>query len=176
MTEEKKQENKEDPKKQEKKAVSKWIKVNKADWKLTGAVLGKLAVAFSIGSTIEEACFYANIDPDTYYRWVKKYPTLSEYFERLKNKPILKARESVVHSLDNPDMALKYLERKRREEFGRRVEIEDVIERERIEEERKKLKRFLDDAKGKQNAEIPPTADNSAEEKSDTGSKQSDNA
>jgi hypothetical protein len=168
----------ENPKKEEKKVVSKYIKVNKADWKLTGGVLGKLATAFSIGATIGEASYYANIDPDTYYRWVKKYPILSEYFERLKNKPILKARQSVVSSLDNPDMALKYLERKLRGEFGRRVEVEDVVEREKIEEERKKLKRFLEDAKhdGKQDGEIPPTADIPAEEEGSTGSSQSDNS
>jgi hypothetical protein len=43
----------------------------------------------------------------------------------LREKPVLIARQTVVKSLkDNPEMALKYLERKRKKEFSTRTETD----------------------------------------------------
>lgn len=91
--------------------------------KLTEDTIRKLEEAFSIDASVKEACYYADISTDTFYRWIKKYPKLSYKLERLREKPVLKARQTVVKSLDNPDYAFKYLERKRKDEFSPRQEL-----------------------------------------------------
>lgn len=101
----------------------------KTNWKMTPETIRKLETAFAIDATIGEACFYADISEDTYYRWIKEQPELSEKFERLRNNPVLIARQSVVSSMpNNPDISLKYLERKRRFEFATRVENKQELE------------------------------------------------
>lgn len=96
----------------------------KDNYKMTDEAVRKLEEAFAIDASIEEACYYADISRDTYYRWIKENKQLSDKFERLRNRPILKARQTVVKSLDNPDMAFKYLERKRKTEFSQKIEGE----------------------------------------------------
>ena len=91
--------------------------------KLTEDTIRKLEEAFSIDASVKEACYYADISTDTFYRWIKKYPKLSYKLERLREKPVLKARQTVVRSLDNPDYAFKYLERKKKDEFSPRQEL-----------------------------------------------------
>lgn len=79
----------------------------------------KLEEAFILGSTIPEACFYADIAKQTYYNWVNKNPKLLDRFEALQQSPILKARKAIVEGLDdNPEFALRFLERKLKNEFG----------------------------------------------------------
>lgn len=95
-----------------------------ANSKLTPEVVKKLEEAFAIDCSIPEACFYANISKQTYYNWIKMYPELKEKFDRLRNRPILLARQEVVKGLrDNPEFSLKYLERKRKQEFGLRQDV-----------------------------------------------------
>lgn len=82
------------------------------------AVLGKLEHVFALDGTVEEACFYADINPDTYYTYVKTHPEFSERVEALKMKPVLAARETVIKDLNTPSGAQWYLSRKRKIEFG----------------------------------------------------------
>lgn len=92
--------------------------------KLTPEIVGKLKQAFAIGATVEEACFYAEINKTTYYDWIKVNEELNNEFERLKQKPILEARQEVVKGLKgNPEFALKFLERKKKDEFSLRTEL-----------------------------------------------------
>lgn len=92
--------------------------------KMTEEVLGKLQQAFAIDATIEEACFYADINPDTYYSWKKANVELSEKYERLRNTPILAARQTLATAVKtDAQTALKYLERKRKSEFSLRSEL-----------------------------------------------------
>jgi len=92
-----------------------------ARWKLTPEVLQKLEQAFAIDATIREACFYADISESSYYQLVKDDPVLLEKFNRLREKPVLTARQTVVKNLDDPDMAMKYLKNKRNKEFSERT-------------------------------------------------------
>lgn len=95
--------------------------------KLTPETIRKLEGAFAIDATVGEACYYANISQDTYYRWIKKFPELSEKFKRLRQKPILTARQEVVKGLaNNPEFSLKYLERKKKDEFSLRTEVSGI--------------------------------------------------
>ncbi len=64
------------------------------------------------------------IHKDTYYQWIKADKELSDRLEALRNKPVLSARTSVVESFKaHPELALKYLERKRKKEFAERKEV-----------------------------------------------------
>lgn len=92
--------------------------------KMTEATLGKLEQAFAYDSTIEEACFYADINPDTYYAYVKAHPEFSERVKALRNRPVLDARQKVVSSIKaDVKVAQWYLERKAKKEYGANVDI-----------------------------------------------------
>lgn len=85
--------------------------------------LQKLEEAFSLGCTDLEACLFANISKSTLYNYQNEHPEFVERKEDLKEKPVLKARTAVVKSLDDPNHAFKYLERKKRKEFGQQLDI-----------------------------------------------------
>lgn len=95
---------------------------------MTPETLRKLEEAFALGATDQEAIFYANISKTTFYDYCKEHPDFAERKEDLKETPILKARRTVVANLDKPDMALKYLERKKKKEFSPSIEVEGKIE------------------------------------------------
>ena len=78
---------------------------------------------FAIGGTDKEACFYANISHQTLYNYQEKHPEFVERKEALKEKPFLKARQTIVKSLDNPQYAFEYMKRKKKEEFSDRSEM-----------------------------------------------------
>ncbi len=99
------------------------LKMNK-NMKLNEETVNKLEEAFSIGADVSSACYYANISRQTYYNWEKDNPDLKEKFDRLKEKPILKAYKTISDDLDNKETAKWYLERKRKKEFSTRVETD----------------------------------------------------
>lgn len=87
--------------------------------KLDSLTIKKLEEAFVLGASINEACFNANISKQTYYNWREENPELFDRFEQLRLAPILKARKCVVNALEkNPTLAMRYLERKLKSEFG----------------------------------------------------------
>ncbi len=91
---------------------------------MTEVILGKLEEAFAYDTSIEEACFYAGINPDTYYNYVKKQPKFAERIKALRNRPILLARQTVVKDIERDVNTAKwYLEHKRRQEFSLRHDI-----------------------------------------------------
>jgi hypothetical protein len=90
--------------------------------KFTPEVIGKLEQAFSIGCSNEEACSYAEINADTFYEWLKLHPEFSERIKRLKEKPFLKARQTIYDSLSGADHAFRFMERKKKKEFGTGVD------------------------------------------------------
>ena len=119
----------EEEKKTKKKTTKK--RTTKKKWKvwrptkLTPETVKKIEEAFSLDCTVSEACFYAWISRETYYTFIKKYPEYADRFEALRNKPVLLARQELVKGMKwNPEMALKYLERKRKNEFSLKQEIE----------------------------------------------------
>lgn len=84
----------------------------------------KLEQAFAIGCTDKEACSYAEITENQLYYYEN---TINTDFrvrkQELKVKPILKAKQTVVKALDEPEHAKWYLERKKKDEFSNRQEI-----------------------------------------------------
>lgn len=90
---------------------------------ITPNVVAKLTEAFKLDVTIEEACLYAGISKDTYYRKVKDNEGFSDEMEQARMYATLRARKTVICQIEQDgDLALKYLERKRKEEFSPRAE------------------------------------------------------
>lgn len=91
---------------------------------LTPENISKLKQAFQWGAKDEEACSFAGIGKTTFYDHKAKNKEFSEEIDGWKQNPILKAKKSVVESLEkNPDLALRYLERKCKDEFSVRQEV-----------------------------------------------------
>ena len=87
-------------------------------WWLDKGKLVRLITAFKYDATIREACFSAGISMDQYKYFLEKHPQFSTIVEALKQMPVLRARKTVVDSLEtDPKVAMWYLSRKRREEF-----------------------------------------------------------
>lgn len=92
-------------------------------WEIPGR-LEKIEQAFAIGCTDQEACNYAEITPDQLYYYTREIsPEFQARKEALKEKPILKAKQTIVKSLDQPEHAKWYLERKAKHEFSARSEL-----------------------------------------------------
>lgn len=90
---------------------------------MTPEVLAKLEEVFAIGGTDLEAIFYADISKDALYDYQKLHPEFTDRKEKLKERPILKARQTIVKGLDDADNAKWYLERKVKNEFSSRQEM-----------------------------------------------------
>lgn len=103
--------------------------------KLKESTVNKLEYAFSIGASVLEACYCADISRQTFYNWINDNKKLKAKFDRLKQKPILKARKTIEANLDLPEIARWYLEKKRKTEFGNvlKLESDGGEERKRIE-------------------------------------------
>jgi len=91
--------------------------------KITKEVLTKLEAAFKVGANDTEACEYAEIEPRTYYRYLKKNPDFCQKKAGWKTRPCLKAKFTVYKNLDDPKLALDYL-KLRDDEFSTKVKSE----------------------------------------------------
>lgn len=90
---------------------------------MTAEAIRKLEEAFALGCSDLEACYYADIGKSALYDYQEKHPEFVERKESLKQRPVLMARQSVVKDLgNNSDLALKFLERKVKDEFSIRRE------------------------------------------------------
>lgn len=89
----------------------------------TPETIAKLEQAFLLGCSDLEACFFAEVSKTALYNYQNAHPEFVERKELLKENPIFIARNSVVNGMQaDPDLALKYLERKRKAEFSTRKE------------------------------------------------------
>lgn len=89
------------------------------------AVVAKLEHAWSLGCNDRQAILFANIGKDSYYRYLNAHPEISERKEMLKETPILLARTTVVEAIKvNPGIAMQYLERRQKDEFSPRQEVQ----------------------------------------------------
>lgn len=90
--------------------------------KMTSETILKLEQAFAIDATVEEACSYAEIGRNTFYEYLKKNPEFQDRIDDLRQRPILKARQTIVKAIEDPQYAQWYLSRKRKKEFSERIE------------------------------------------------------
>lgn len=90
---------------------------------MTTETLRLLREAFEWGCTDKEACLHAQIAQSTLYAYQLVNKEYVEWKEAWKESPTLKARKCVVDALGtNVDMSMKYLERKKKDEFSPRSE------------------------------------------------------
>lgn len=110
-------------------AVAKEFRVFRGH-KLTRDTVGKLAQSFAIGGTVPEACYYAGIHRDTYYDWCKKFPTLSDYFDSIRQRLPLRAKQNISDAIENKDINMSrwLIERKQPGEYGETVKLEHAGE------------------------------------------------
>ena len=90
----------------------------------TPDVRSKIEEAAALDASVEEIAFYANISRDTYYEILKKDKEFSDRIEALRQKPILKARQTVVQKMtESYPNAMDYLKRKKKFEFGDNLDV-----------------------------------------------------
>lgn len=101
--------------------------------KFSQEIVQKLEEVFALDGTVEEACSFAGISRSAYYVWIDKHPKLKDRFDALREKPVLAARQTVVTAIKtDPAIAIKYLERKKRKEFGNQIGIDVGADKESI--------------------------------------------
>lgn len=92
---------------------------------MTPETIEKLEQAFLLGCSDREACLMADIAPATLYKYQEKNPEFVDRKEQLKQQPFIQARQAVISSFKrDPNLALKYLERKKKDEFSLRTETD----------------------------------------------------
>jgi hypothetical protein len=91
--------------------------------KQTPEIQNKLEQAFALGATVAGACIYAGIAQSSYYAWAQRDADFSERMKALKQRPVLKALQTVVDDLENPATAKWYLE-KRHPDFKPKQEVD----------------------------------------------------
>lgn len=95
--------------------------------KLTPDKIKRLEEAFAMGCSDLEACFWADISKTTLYRYQDEHPEFSARKEALKERPIFLARKAMLNNLESgqdADFALKYAERKKKDEFSLKTETQ----------------------------------------------------
>jgi hypothetical protein len=86
--------------------------------KLTIEVCQKMEEAAMLDCDVSELCLLAGISRDTYYRWMKEVPALSDRLDDLRQSPFLAARRRLVSDAEKTfDNAMRYMERKKPKEF-----------------------------------------------------------
>lgn len=100
------------------KAGRKWF-----DGKNEDEIVSKLTEAAAIDADVKEMCYYADISRESYYRYLEAHPVLRDRIEALREKPVMLARQTVVKSLHDPNHAFRYLEKKRKKEFGNAIDL-----------------------------------------------------
>ena len=97
--------------------------------KLTDEVRQKIEEVAALDGSVEEMAYYSDVNKATIYNWLNPESDffdekLAERVEKLRSRPILKARQTIAKSLETPQGAQWYLERKRKKEYSTKVEQE----------------------------------------------------
>jgi RecA-family ATPase len=119
----------------------------KFDRKSPSVIHTALMEAWTKDASDAEAAAAANISPSTLSKYLKENPELQEIKESLKNLVTLRARSTVYDAIGvNAEMAMKWLERKKPDEYAPTTknkimaEIETNISKASIEEAKEALK------------------------------------
>lgn len=96
---------------------------------ITTKKLEKLEEAFKLGCTNREACFYADVAESTFYDFLKEHPEFSDKISMWKDYEKIQARYVVHKALEkgDRDIAKWYLERKAKDEFSTKQEIDTTV-------------------------------------------------
>jgi hypothetical protein len=95
------------------------------DGKNEAGTVAKLEYAWALGCSDSEAASFAEVSKFSVCRYLKAHPALSQRKEMLLEMPNFKARKAVIESFEkNPALALQYLERKKKDEFAPKQEVD----------------------------------------------------
>lgn len=83
--------------------------------KLTKALRERIRAACLLGATNQEIALSAGVSEKTLYNYLNNDSDFLQDFESWKNSPILKARKTIIDNLDQPRVAMWFIERKSRE-------------------------------------------------------------
>jgi predicted DNA-binding protein YlxM (UPF0122 family) len=87
--------------------------------KLTDENIVKLRELAELDASIAEMAYYCNVTKQTIFNWFERNPDLFDEIERLREKPILTIRRTVIEKANESySNAVDYLKRKRKDEFG----------------------------------------------------------
>jgi len=94
--------------------------------KLTPDNRVKLEQAAAIDASVEEMAYYCDVSRQTIYNWLENNKELFDKIERLRNKPILTARQRVMKDLSTPEGARWFLSKNKRarEDFGEHATVD----------------------------------------------------
>jgi predicted DNA-binding protein YlxM (UPF0122 family) len=93
--------------------------------KLTPENIQKLEQLYSLDASLGEMCSYLDVSDQTIYNWKKANPELFGKLERMRDKPTLKARQTVIQKFsESYQNAMDYLKRKKKLEFGDSIKTE----------------------------------------------------
>lgn len=91
------------------------------------AVVAKLEEAWGMDCPDTEAALYADISIDSLKRYYEEHEELRTRRDLLRSKPMLRVRTTIINSLDDPDYAFRYAERKAPKEFGTKTQLSDTL-------------------------------------------------
>lgn len=92
--------------------------------KMNDEVRKKMEEVAALDGTIEEMAYYCDVSRQTIYEWLKEDKVLSDRIERLRQRPVLLARQTINKRLtESYSNAVDYLKRKRSKEFGDKQDI-----------------------------------------------------
>lgn len=97
--------------------------------KMNQSMVRKLDEAFMQGMSDREACLYCGIAYSTFTSWLENNPDYRIKKELLKDQPKMKAKHNISKSINNGDINTSkwYLERRSKEEFGTKEEIDTKV-------------------------------------------------
>lgn len=90
---------------------------------MTPEVIGKIEQVAALDGSVEEMALYAGVNYTTIYDYLKTHEAFAKRIAMLRETPVLKARQTIVRALGEPGHAFKYMEKKRRKEFGNAIDI-----------------------------------------------------
>lgn len=87
--------------------------------KLTDENRVKLKEAAALDASTDEMAYYCGVTRQTIHNWLKSDQELFDEIKRLREKPILLARQTVNKKMtESYANSMDYLKRKRKKEFG----------------------------------------------------------
>ena len=114
--------------------------------KLTPEAIQKLEQLYSLDASLGEMCSYLDVSDQTIYNWKKVNPELFGKLERMRDKPTLKARQTVIQKFtESYSNAMDYLKRKKKIEFGDSVEVNANVKVEKLEAIQEATKKILNE-------------------------------
>ncbi len=93
---------------------------------MTAGKLRKLEQGFLMGLSDRKCCAFADVSTTALYEYCTKHPKFAERKEQLKDSPAIQAQINVVTAINNgdEDMSKWYLERKAKNEFSTKQEVD----------------------------------------------------